>query len=697
MSATISPRQAGALLALAALLLPPCASAPPGGAAMGAPRLHHLLDLEDARAPLTELEPMTRDADPEVRARAALAVARKGGVRAAALLELAARDPEARVREAVALALGLTGEGDLAGEALRMTRRADGSPAERALAAGSAVGLAGDRAWKEPEFAALFLHGEPAVRRAALRAAVMAARAWKEKPESLPRWVTAAFADGATPPDGRAAALLVARTLLAPQKAPRTLRTEAAEDALPFLTRVQSAVREDRDPDVRSAAALLLGALAHGGTGGLDDLLPTEPLGRVRVNIVRALGTVEDPAVATPLLRALAGDPDFGTRAAAAEALGAKERTSLPGVEEALAKAAIDDPSGLVRVTATGALGNPRTVIGKAALRLQAQSRFSMHRAAAAAGVLKQGGLEALSPLLRDPSVRVREAAVDAAGSLGREGLGACLDALDDEDPVVAAIAAGYLGAMGATEARDVLRAALRRAMEDVRFPDDGADLRASALEALGRVAKEEALPFARTLLGDPDPTVRFMAASVIAGPDGPKPEMPLPPRLREFPRREDLRVTDAGAARIRFTTERGEFVVRTLPSAAPVAVARLLERVREGGYDGTVFHRIVPAFVAQGGDPRGDGSGSGGATVRAEFSGVYYERGTLGVPRSSEAESGGCQLFFCHGSTPHLDRGYTVTGIVVEGIEVVDALDLGDILLTAKRCQTPVGRSPDR
>lgn len=689
MTPAISSRRPALLLPAALLLpllLPACASAPRGAdPAFASPRLHHLLDLEDARAPLSEVEPFLRDGDPEVRARAALAVARRGGERAAALLELAARDPEARVREGVALALGLTGDADLAGEALRMTRRADGGPAERALAAGSAIQLCGDRAWKEPDFASLLSHPEPAVRRAALRAAVMASRAWKEKPAAVPAGIVDAFSDPATPGDARAAALLVARTVLAPQKPPRSLATERPGDALPFLTRVQSAVREDRDPDVRSAAALLLGALAHGGTGGLDALLAAEPVGRVRTSLVRALGTVEDPAVAAPLLRALREDPDFGVRAAAAEALGAKERPALEGVEEALARAAIDDPSGLVRVAATEALGAPATPIGQAALRLQSRSKYSLHRAAAAAGILEQGGIEALAPLLSDPSVRVREAAVDAAGALGRPGLGPCVDALDDPDPVVAAIAAGHLGGMGAGEAREALAAVLRRQAAPVRFPDEGADLRAAALEALGKVAREEALPFARSLVGDPDPAVRAAAAGVLAGPDGTPPTMPLPPRLRPFPRREELRVSDAGAPRIRFTTTRGEFVLRTLPSAAPVAVARLLERAREGGYDGTVFHRIVPSFVAQGGDPRGDGSGSGGATARAEFSGEYYLRGTLGVPRSSEKDSGGCQLFFCHGSTPHLDRNYTITGIVAEGQEVLDLLDLGDLILRAR------------
>ena len=159
---------------------------------------------------------------------------------------------------------------------------------------------------------------------------------------------------------------------------------------------------------------------------------------------------------------------------------------------------------------------------------------------------------------------------------------------------------------------------------------------------------------------------------------------MPLAPRLRPFPERADLRVTGRGAPRVRFETDRGTFVVETDPVAAPIHVARFLARVRAGGYDGTVFHRVVPAFVVQGGDPRGDGSGNGGECTREEFSMLPYRRGTLGVPRNTNPDSGGCQLFFCHGETPHLDQRYTVMGEIVEGIEVIDRIDLGDRILRA-------------
>jgi cyclophilin family peptidyl-prolyl cis-trans isomerase len=302
---------------------------------------------------------------------------------------------------------------------------------------------------------------------------------------------------------------------------------------------------------------------------------------------------------------------------------------------------------------------------------------------AAAAGALLP--VEGLSILTRDGSIRVRESAVDEAGKRGRFAIPLLLDAVRDPDPVVAATAASALGDTGATEAVGVIEEVLRAHPIPATFPDDWADLRAAALGALGLLKADSARALAEAHLGDPDPSVREKAAGVLEGLDGKRPEMPLPARLLPFPAREELRVSDEGALRVRFVTDRGTFLVQTIPSAAPVHVARFLARVRDGGYDGTIFHRVVPNFVVQGGDPRGDGSGSGGAPTREEFSPVPYERGVLGVPRSDHPDSGGCQLFFCHGSTPHLDQRYTVTGRIVEGIEVIDAIDIGDRIVSAE------------
>ncbi|MFN7135525.1 MAG: peptidylprolyl isomerase, partial [Myxococcales bacterium] len=99
---------------------------------------------------------------------------------------------------------------------------------------------------------------------------------------------------------------------------------------------------------------------------------------------------------------------------------------------------------------------------------------------------------------------------------------------------------------------------------------------------------------------------------------------------------------------------------------------------VRRGFYDGLTFHRVVPAFVAQGGDPRGDGTGGPGYTIRCELNPRSYGAGTVGMALSGK-DTGGSQFFIAHTPQPHLDGRYTVFGEVVDGLDVALRLVEGD------------------
>jgi cyclophilin family peptidyl-prolyl cis-trans isomerase len=682
------PLAAAAFGLLAAVCAPACASSGPHGAPGQeglSPRLHHLLDLEDARAPLPELEPFLGDPDPQVRARAALAAGRKGGPGAAGLLRIAALDPEAPVRTAAVFAMGISADPELAGDALLAVRRAGATTDEAAAAAASAVGLAGERAWREEPFAALLAHPVPEVRRAAFRALVGAVRGWKEKPRLDSPFAAAVVGAMKADPATAGCAAVVLRSLAPPAEpdgaapSPPAGGGDGLWDLRTTLALTRSVESSD-DPDVRGACLQALGALGLGDSKTLGGLLGKEPAARARVGLVRGLAKRKDADSVEVLGGALRGDADFSVRAAAADALAVRGENARAAVP-ALAEAASGDGSRLVRVSAVQAMDAVGGDEARAAVAAAARSPDPYLRAAAAGKLLPVADL---ALLVRDPEVRVRESAADAAGKRGREGLAVCLDALRDADPVVAATAASGLGEMKADEARQPLEEVLEAHPAPQAAPDDTADLRGAALEALGKLKAPRARELAAARLGDPDPSVRDAAAGVLEAVDGKRPDLPLAPRLLPFPDRPELRVSDEGAPRVRIETDRGTFVVQSLPSAAPVATARFLARVRAGGYDGTVFHRIVPAFVVQGGDPRGDGSGSGGATVREEFSLEPFDRGALGVPRGGHPDSGGCQLFFCHGATPHLDRRYTVTGRIVEGIEVIDRIDLGDRILRA-------------
>jgi peptidylprolyl isomerase len=121
-----------------------------------------------------------------------------------------------------------------------------------------------------------------------------------------------------------------------------------------------------------------------------------------------------------------------------------------------------------------------------------------------------------------------------------------------------------------------------------------------------------------------------------------------------------------------------GRVVIEMRPDLAPQHVARIKELVRKGFYDGTPFHRVIPGFMAQGGDPTGSGTGGSGVKLPAEFSGEHFTRGVVGMARSSSPNSADSQFFIMLGTTPSLDYKYTIWGRVVEGMEHVDKITKG-------------------
>lgn len=123
-----------------------------------------------------------------------------------------------------------------------------------------------------------------------------------------------------------------------------------------------------------------------------------------------------------------------------------------------------------------------------------------------------------------------------------------------------------------------------------------------------------------------------------------------------------------------------GRVAIRLRPDLAPDHVARVKKLTREGFYDGIVFHRVIKGFMAQTGDPRGNGTGgSNYPDLRAEFSNEPFKRGTVGAARSSNRHSANSQFFICFAPASNLNGSYTVWGQVIRGMERVDAIRLGD------------------
>jgi len=131
-------------------------------------------------------------------------------------------------------------------------------------------------------------------------------------------------------------------------------------------------------------------------------------------------------------------------------------------------------------------------------------------------------------------------------------------------------------------------------------------------------------------------------------------------------------------APRIRCETERGSFTIQLDGQIAPNTCAMILDLVESGFYEGLTFHRVVPDFVAQGGDPLGHGWGGPGYTIRSEWSRTPYRRGMVGIAHSGK-DTGGCQFFVTLSEQPHLNGRYTICGEVVDGMDTVDRLEVDD------------------
>jgi len=134
----------------------------------------------------------------------------------------------------------------------------------------------------------------------------------------------------------------------------------------------------------------------------------------------------------------------------------------------------------------------------------------------------------------------------------------------------------------------------------------------------------------------------------------------------------------DAGNTLI-LTTKHGKVVIRLRPDLAPKHVAQIKTLVKRKFYDGIVFHRVIPGFMAQTGDPTGTGSGGSDLPdIPAEFTSTPFKRGTLGMARASDPNSANSQFFICFADSSFLDGQYTVFGEVVSGMDVVDKIKAG-------------------
>ena len=631
-----------------------------------------------------------------VRAAATLAAGQVGARRFAPRLRLLLADGDTAVAASAAFALGLLRDSSSI-DALAATFAQGGSVAREA---GWALGEIGAPARPAIE---ILLHWL-----GASRVRVEASTA------TLPRTIAAFEAEHGVSSAGapeRAALLLAAQRLrpvpvalilpylpgrdapAAPgEPADRPAWTAAyalTRSVAPGATRALLGLVATPDVEVRALVANGLRRAATGDSLAADALaalalLARDPDAHVRINAVRALGS-HGAAAHDALLPAFA-DPDRNVRVAAAQSIARALRDSAEW-----SRLWGGDTTFMVRRSLLASAAQAGiTLAGQAEWARSADWRLRMGAAEAAAGAPLAVARSAAMPLLRDPDGRVRAAALGVIGSwsdsAGAPEVRAALrEALADDDFYARATALQALsGGASAAELPAVLRA-----YERARA-DSANDARLAAVGYLAAAWRRDSASFGDSLrtalasLAAPtDPLEREAASAVTPLQRWPGREG----RERELGWYRDLlattlqRALDGRPPMAHLQTERGEIDIELFGVDAPITVHNFMTLARAGFHRETRFHRVVPNFVAQDGDPRGDGNGSPGYAIRDELNRRRYLRGAVGMALSGP-DTGGSQYFLTLSPQPHLDGHYTVFGRVVRGWDAMDALVQGDRIL---------------
>lgn len=299
---------------------------------------------------------------------------------------------------------------------------------------------------------------------------------------------------------------------------------------------------------------------------------------------------------------------------------------------------------------------------------------------ASALGELGKERAEApLTSLLRDSDQRVIPSVLDALAKVGAtSAIPEMLARLKADDQVVRAAAARGLATLKAPGAVPALTEALALSQRDGLYV-----ARAATLDALTAIDPAAARPLLVAALGDRDWAVRLRSAEHLRQLD-PTSDVsamrPAPPPIVPELAAVDTFVAPQYSPSAYIDTSRGTIQIELAVLDAPRTVANFIALARKNYFRGVQLHRVVPDFVVQDGDPRGDGEGGPGYTIRDEINQRPYLRGTVGMALDW-ADTGGSQFFITHSPQPHLDGRYTVFGQVISGMDVVDRLQQWDTI----------------
>ncbi len=470
-----------------------------------------------------------------------------------------------------------------------------------------------------------------------------------------------------------------------------------AAAAAPLLLRALS----DQDPQTRAVAArgitrALLDSARVNPRGAVDALRPLldDPDAQIRINVLRALASMRDSSVAGAVAP-LVADRDVGVAVQAETTLGVIRGTAAL---EAL-RARLTNSVFAIRRQAVIALAQADSAGGipaAAALVGDADWRWRGVAAEAFGAARARDRLEAQ---LADPDGRVVAQALQALQRIVAAPDTALLARaralLTHADPAVRSVAADLVGRHPSIDDVDLLVAAYTRAEGDAFN-----DARLSAVSALGAIAAGSssgrlrvATKFISVVARPNDYLVRRLAADTLPDTrDAWAPVLPIATGrtiadYRDIARRWLWPGMAGSNPHVILETDRGTLDIELLPADAPLTVAAFLDLVDRRFFDGTRWHRVVPNFVVQDGDPRGDGWGGpgGGFVLRDELNPVRYDAGRVGMALSGP-DTGGSQYFITHSAQPHLDGIYTIFGRVVSGVVVLNAIAQGDRIRSIHR-----------
>ena len=622
--------------------------------------------------PPSDLIRLLGDKEGRVRRRASLALGRVGLADAIApLAERLQQDEEFEVRQMAAFALGLIGSPEARGALVAAL--GDAHPVVQGRAA-EALGLIGNR------------DDAPAI--AAMVTAHVKAGAFSNlDPDALE--------PTPVPPVEAARLGLYALTRLGAFDALASVVLDGSGQPVSRWWPVAYALQRVGDP--RAAAPLvtllatpgrytaafaargLAGLKSNAGSAALRQLLDARQAPRaVLVEALRAVGSSGD-LEAAPSLRRIIVDQraELVLRSEALDALGSVG--SRQDVDLLLDLVSDRDP--VIRAGALRALArfDPDTFIVTLS-GLDPDREWTVRAALATAlGTLPtESGGARLFTMLQDSDQRVVRAAMSAlVSSKSPQAEGVLVNRLTVDDFAVRATAAAGLATLKATNAVPALMAALTRATGDPTFV-----ARAALLEAIFQIDPARGRPLVQQALSDPEWAVRLKAATLLQADGGALPASIRPSTVGK-PANDPFWVpllNPQFSPHAFIETEKGTIEIELAIADAPQTTANFMALARRGFFTNMAIHRVVPDFVVQAGDPRGDSEGGPGYTIRDEINQRPYLRGTVGMALDWR-DTGGSQFFITHSPQPHLDARYTVFGAVVGGEDVVEQLVPWDVI----------------